>query len=336
MIIPASLTQVLPVEDDSQVGHARRTIQHLAEYHGFDEVDAGRAALVTTELTTNLLKHAGHGALHVRTLPGPEATGLELVAIDRGQGFDATLCMTDGYSTSGTQGIGLGSVARLANVHDHYSDARGTVVMARVYPRDRACVDLRLGVSQHALHDDPACGDTWGLALGEQYITALVIDGLGHGEGAEQAARAGAEVFLEAPFDDLQGTIGAMHLAMGGTRGGAVALARYDRSVRHFSFAGIGNISASLIDGLQTQGLASHPGIVGGHYRKTHVFDYAALSMPLLVMHSDGLQSRWNLKDYPGLVHRHPAVIAAVLHRDFCRGRDDVTVLIIDLESPHG
>ncbi|MCX2689329.1 ATP-binding protein, partial [Pseudomonas sp. DCB_AW] len=43
--------------------------------------------------------------------------------------------------------------------------------------------------------------------------------------------------------------------------------------------------------------------------------------------------SRWNLQAYPGLVLRHPAVIAAVLHRDFCRGRDDVTVLVLDLDG---
>ena len=50
-------------------------------------------------------------------------------------------------------------------------------------------------------------------------------------------------------------------------------------------------------------------------------------------MHSDGLQSRWNLRDYPGLALRHPAVVAALLHRDFTRGRDDVTVLAIRLED---
>lgn len=66
------------------------------------------------------------------------------------------------------------------------------------------------------------------------------------------------------------------------------------------------------------------------------MFDYAHVKGNLLIMFSDGLQSRWNLQTYPGLVHRHPAVIAAILHRDFCRGRDDVTVLVIDLETVHG
>ena len=79
--------------------------------------------------------------------------------------------------------------------------------------------------------------------------------------------------------------------------------------------------------------MASHPGIVGSQFRKAVAFDYPVESRQLLVMYSDGLQSRWNLRDYPGLVHRHPAIIAALLHRDFCRGRDDVTVMVIALEA---
>jgi hypothetical protein len=46
-------------------------------------------------------------------------------------------------------------------------------------------------------------------------------------------------------------------------------------------------------------------------------------------MHSDGLQSRWNFEPYPGLVMRHPAIIAGVLYRDFARGRDDLTVAVV-------
>ncbi|MBF8780451.1 ATP-binding protein [Pseudomonas fulva] len=336
MNLSASLTQVLALEDQSQVGHARRTAQQLAERYGFDENDAGRVALVATELASNVLKHAGHGELHLRVLPRPEGHGIELIAVDRGAGFDTALCMTDGYSTQGTQGIGLGSVARLAQVHDQHADPRGAVVLARLYRRGDVDPDLRFGVSQHSLHDDPACGDTWHLAVAGQRLAALLIDGLGHGEEAERAALAGAQAFAEAPFGEPQALIGAMHQAMNGTRGGAVALARHDRTRDRLEFAGIGNIGSCLVDAEHSRGLASHPGIVGSQYRKAQVFEYADVGGQLLVMYSDGLQSRWTLKDYPGLVHRHPAVIATVLHRDFCRGRDDVTVLVIDLEIAHG
>jgi hypothetical protein len=47
-----------------------------------------------------------------------------------------------------------------------------------------------------------------------------------------------------------------------------------------------------------------------------------------LVLHSDGLGTRWNLNAYPGLSAHHPSLIAGVLYRDFKRGTDDVTVLV--------
>jgi hypothetical protein len=124
-----------------------------------------------------------------------------------------------------------------------------------------------------------------------------------------------------------------MHQAMNGTRGGAAAIAHYDIASSTMRFAGIGNIFASLSTAESSRGLASHPGIVGGQYRKARAFEYPDARGPLLVMHSDGLQSRWNLRDYPGLWQRHPSVIATVLHRDFARGRDDATILVVSLEA---
>ena len=334
MSLSASLTQVLRLDDVSQVGHARRVVQKLAEQQGFDAADAGRAALVATELASNVLKHAARGELHLRVLAHGGQPGIELLTVDRGHGFDLANCLIDGYSTGGTQGIGLGAVSRLAQVFDVHTDAHGAVVLARVYKAGTP-KDIRLGVSQHSLHDDPACGDTWHVALGEQRVSALLIDGLGHGEEAERAAKAGAQAFAQSPFSAPQYLLGELHQAMNGTRGGAVAIAQYEGARDSIAFIGIGNIGATLVGGERPRGLASHPGIVGGQYRKGQVFDYAHVRGNLLIMFSDGLQSRWNLQAYPGLVLRHPAVIAAVLHRDFCRGRDDVTVLVLDLETVH-
>ena len=326
------LTQVLPIEDASQIGHARRTAQKLAEELGFDATDAGRVALVVTELASNILKHASNGELHLRELPGANA-GVEVIAIDRGQGFDLQDCIPDGFSTRGTQGIGLGSILRQAQVFDVHSDNRGTVLLTRFYPRASAVKDLRLGVSQHSLHDDPACGDAWELALKGQHLSVLMIDGLGHGPEAERAAMAGATAFDRDPFAEPTLLLEELHHEMRGSRGGAVAITQFDAARDSLRFIGIGNIGASLIGESKTRGLPSHPGIVGLQYRKIPAVDYAEGIGQLLIMYSDGLQSRWNLRDYPGLMYRHPAIIAAVLHRDFCRGRDDVTVLVIALEK---
>ena len=53
----------LPVEDTSHVAEARRECIRIAERAGFSEADAGRVAIVATELATNLLKHASNGVL---------------------------------------------------------------------------------------------------------------------------------------------------------------------------------------------------------------------------------------------------------------------------------
>ena len=336
MKITGSMTQVLLIEDVSQIGHARRTAQRLAEDNGFDATDAGRVALVITELASNVLKHATVGELHLRILPGQKANGIEIVAVDRAQGFDVQACLTDGFSTGGTQGIGLGAVSRQTEVFDVYADSRGAVILARLYSHRDKDSDLRWGVSQHSLHHDPACGDVWHLAIDGADLSALVIDGLGHGEDAEHAARAGEQAFTLAPFASPLLLLEDIHQAMMGTRGGALAIAQFHGHLDKLTFTGIGNIGANLVAPGKSRGMASHPGIVGGQYRKAQPFEYAHVNGQLLIMDSDGLQSRWNLQDYPGLVHRHPAVIAAVLHRDFCRGRDDATVLVVALEAAHG
>ncbi|WP_296261112.1 MULTISPECIES: ATP-binding protein [unclassified Pseudomonas] len=326
------LTHVVAIEDSSQVGHGRRIAQRLAEQLGFDDTDSGRVALVVTELASNILKHASNGELHLRALPGA-VRGLEVIAIDRGQGFDLQDCLADGFSTRGTQGIGLGSILRQAQVFDVHTDSRGTVLLTRFYPRSAVVRDLRLGVTQHSLHDDPACGDAWEVAISDRQISILMIDGLGHGPDAEEAAKAGTLAFNHDPFADPVLLLEDIHRQMQGTRGGAVAVAQFDSAQDNLRFIGIGNIGATLIGEEKSRGLASHPGIVGLQYRKIPAVAYGQCAGQLLIMYSDGLQSRWNLRDYPGLMYRHPAIIAAVLHRDFCRGRDDVTVLVTALET---
>ena len=329
--LPGTLTEVIAIEDASQVGQVRRRALQIAAAIGLDAADAGRAALVVTELATNLLKHARLGEMHLRVVPAGGPLGLEALAVDRGPGFDAQRCLRDGFSTGGTQGIGLGAVSRQAQVFDVYADHRGSVVLARIYPRGFHH-DLPFGVSHHAQRSEAVCGDTWHLAVNSRRISALVVDGLGHGEDAAVSAQVGAAAFAEHPFDAPDSLISDMHRSMQGTRGGAVAIAQFDLGDASLKFCGIGNIGARLISAAGSRGMASHPGIVGVQFRKTHTFDYADAGDHLLVMFSDGLQSRWDLQDYPGLLFQHPAIVAAVLHRDFCRGRDDVTILALKLE----
>jgi hypothetical protein len=107
-------------------------------------------------------------------------------------------------------------------------------------------------------------------------------------------------------------------------------------AARVIRFAGVGNIAGVVWTAAGSHGLASHNGIVGHDMRRRQVFTYPWSPDAVLVLHSDGLQSRWRFDAYPGLARRHPSLIAGVLYRDFTRERDDVTVLAVAAAPPSG
>ena len=95
-------------------------------------------------------------------------------------------------------------------------------------------------------------------------------------------------------------------------------------------FTGVGNIAGTLVaaDG-GTRSMVSQNGTVGAEVRRVQEFAYPFPAGTLLVMSSDGLATRWDLGQYPGLRRKHPSLVAGVLYRDHRRERDDVTVLAI-------
>ena len=66
---------------------------------------------------------------------------------------------------------------------------------------------------------------------------------------------------------------------------------------------------------------------------KVAEFVYPWSQQSLLILHSDGLAAQWNLNHYPGLGARHPALIAAVLYRDFKRTGDEMTVIVVKVRT---
>jgi hypothetical protein len=163
----------------------------------------------------------------------------------------------------------------------------------------------------------------------------MLVDGLGHGPEAAAAAKEAVEVFEDDPFRTLPAMFNLSHVRMQGTRGGAMAAAQIDGVASKLQYVGVGNIAGHLraVDSTSGRGLLSHNGTVGVRIRHTQEVSYECPADGLLVMHSDGLQSRWSFDNYPGLAVRHPAIIAAILYRDFTRGRDDVTVAAVRISS---
>ena len=318
-----------PVADTSQVAQARRLVSEFAGQAGTPEPRLGEIAIVVTELATNLLKHGGGGEIHAERFDDREGSGVEVLALDRGAGMtDPSRCMEDGYSTAGSLGQGLGAVRRLTDSLRVWSQpGRGTAILAR-FVLHAPAPDPRLdcGAAVSLYPGEIVCGDAWALANPAAGPTLLLADGTGHGPEAARAAQLAIGVFRKHAEDACEELVSGLHRALRPTRGAAVAVARIDRAAQQIQYAGIGNISGTIVGSTEQRHMVSFNGIAGHATPRVRMFTYPYSGQPLVILHSDGISSRWDLTTYPGLLAQHPAVVAGVLLRDFRRGRDDATV----------
>jgi anti-sigma regulatory factor (Ser/Thr protein kinase) len=324
---------VIQVRDATHAGEARRRAAAFAERLSLGERASSSLAIVVTEIVTNIVKHAGGGTLLLDPIAYNGNRGMRVLALDKGPGIkDLSTALRDGHSTTGTPGNGLGAITRLSDVFDiHSSPGNGTAVMAEVWSqktaKEKHC-GVQVGVVSLPIKGEEVCGDGWGFKEMADSTLLMVVDGLGHGVLAAEAAREAERIFGDARSPSPTPILQDSHLSLRKTRGAAMAVAALDFERGLLSYAGVGNISASLVAPQGSRGIASHNGTVGHEVRNIQEFSLPWNAGNILVMHSDGLNTRWDLAQYPGIWRKHPALIAGLLYRDFSRERDDVTVLV--------
>jgi anti-sigma regulatory factor (Ser/Thr protein kinase) len=336
-------TLAFPVHEPSQAAEVRRAAARLAERLALSDAEAGRVALVVSELATNLAKHARGGEILLRAIHPWQPAGIEIVALDKGPGMpDLALSRQDGVSTSGTLGHGLGAIHRQADSFDIYSHATGTAAVARVWrgapPNELQQPRVEVGGVLVSKPGEDICGDDWDWRARDGRLVMLVADGLGHGLAAHDAARTAVGVFAGVHEHDPVRIVTDVHGALRSTRGAAMACVAIDLERGVARYCGVGNISGVvLLAGGRRHSMVSHNGTAGHTMPRVQEFSYPVPRDAMMVLHSDGVSTHWDLGVYPGLFRRHPSIIAAVLYRDFSRRRDDVSVVVVkarDEEAP--
>ncbi|POM22971.1 Serine/threonine-protein kinase RsbT [Actinomadura rubteroloni] len=325
------------VEETSAPAGVRRRATALAERLGFAGERLEHVRLAVTEAATNLVKHAGRGEMLVRVVRGGERAMLEFVSVDRGPGMaDVPESLRDGVSTSGSLGIGLGMIGRLADDAGlHSRPGEGTILFARFRQPGEgpdACPSAGppfAGLTR-PLDGEEECGDAYAARELDGVVHAILCDGLGHGP---LAARAAAEAVRAVRGIDAPTAAGElldrMHRGLAGTRGAAVAAVTVDPAARRVVFAGLGNIAGWIVAPGRRRGMISTPGIAGvrGRGYREHGYDLPAGAA--VVLHSDGLTGRWDLSSRPDLLGRDPLLAAGALLRDAGTRHDDRSVLVI-------
>jgi anti-sigma regulatory factor (Ser/Thr protein kinase) len=300
----------------------------MAERLQFPAARIGQLALAVTEAASNLHKHAEQGSLLLCVNRDGPQPGIDLVTIDVGPGVrDVTAALRDGHSTAGTLGIGLGAIQRLADFADLYSrPGHGTSLVAR-FRAVPAGPEPRWAGLIRPITGETECGDAYGVVLTDSAVTAVLCDGLGHGPLAAAAAAAGVAAVLDDPAGEPAALLERAHRRMSGTRGGAVGVVQVGGQLARF--AGLGNVAASVVSDGRRKSMISIPGIAGHQARTIRQFEYEAPPGSAVILHSDGVSSRWEAAALPALEARDPLLIAAVLLSEAGVHRDDVGVLVL-------
>ncbi len=323
----------VPVQEQTQAGSARREAARLAALQGMAENDVGRVAVVVTEAANNIWKHGKDGEILLRGMNSGVAT-IDVLALDKGKGIlELAECLRDGYSSAGTSGTGLGAMQRMSELFEVYtSPGNGTAVHCLIGSEKKmpkpASAWMESGAVVVPVAGETKCGDGWAEHHTTTHSVYMVVDGLGHGPGAAEAAEEAVAAFRRTASVNPLDILDEAHHSLRKTRGAALSVASIDHNLRKVRFAGIGNVSASIYGGARMSNMVSHNGIVGHAAGRLQEFTYDWPAGATLVMFSDGIASHWNLAKYPGLQSRSPLLAAAVIYRDHSRRRDDATVLI--------
>lgn len=231
--------------ESSQIGDARRQGARLALGLGFDELAQGRLALAITELATNLVRHATDGLLLVGVCAQGSVATIELISIDQGPGMaNVEESMSDGVSTAGTSGNGLGAVRRISSQFLIFSRTGfGSVIVSRLTADNSPLESTHRsrGALTHAgicvaAPGEVVSGDAWACRRDGRRLSILIADGLGHGPDAAAAAGAAIQVFHRHVGEGPREMVEHCHTALRVTRGAAVAAIDIDFDKRSVTF----------------------------------------------------------------------------------------------------
>jgi negative regulator of sigma-B (phosphoserine phosphatase) len=187
---------------------------------------------------------------------------------------------------------------------------------------------MKFGIVHRPKSGRNISGDAYLIKEGEEATLVCLVDGLGSGEAAAEAAQAAircVEVNSTLPLSDI---MAKCHQALRGTRGAVMALLHVSFAESVMAFVGVGNIgihvrSTALIKPI------SRNGIVGYRLPSLREFTYPYTPGDLFVLHTDGISSRLTLDDALWTEEAQDVqTLANAIAQHFGKENDDVTVLV--------
>jgi negative regulator of sigma-B (phosphoserine phosphatase) len=189
---------------------------------------------------------------------------------------------------------------------------------------------LEVRTAAYALGDADVSGDRYCAILTASGALLAVIDGLGHGTEAAQAAARACDALHRVDHGSLVGAVERCHAALRGTRGAVIALAWFPRETAEMQWLAVGNVEAVLLRGAARspgrETIVQRPGIVGYGLPPLIATTIPVAAGDTLVLATDGVERGFARAFSSG--GATPADGAASLLRRFATGDDDALLVL--------
>lgn len=315
-------TRIL-IDGPAAIIHAQQLAGALAVRCGFGEIATERLGQAAVAAAEGMLDHAGGGTLYLRPLQeeviGAAAPQVELIALDR----DTATGGRSGPAGEKVAPERLTVLSTLASALDSYDSGRGCALRIALSPADRP---MPMALPPVVVGVVGACGEADGVAAGVNIQSARGLANvvMGLGRGADAARRVAALQGFGARVQQIERVRGAMPA----WHGMALAAAQMEAAEGRVRVVGAGRFGACVLEPAAARAAVRRPlcradgqgpAQIDGRPGPMAQAQGAWPRHSLLVLHGDDLAWPWTLEALPGLLERHPSIVAAVLHRDFSR-----------------
>jgi Stage II sporulation protein E (SpoIIE) len=207
----------------------------------------------------------------------------------------------------------------------------------------QACCPLEIGGATRARRNAAMNGDAFVIERFKGGALIAVVDGLGHGERAFRAAEVAVRCLRSRPEQALDVVFRGVAKACHSTDGVVMAAARFEfANGVAFEFASIGNIEARLFVAAsipdlapRTETLMVRRGILGANAVDPYVTRHSWPAGSALVLHSDGVVSRWGIAEFRDVRYETASAMADAMLGRLAKEDDDATLVVVrDIASP--
>ncbi len=326
-------------------GFIRGQIADRMKMLKFSNKEITETSIVINELYSNIVKHnAVNGKIRFFQNTAENRVGIEIISEDKVQGKeDINEVQKNGVSIKGTIDDGFGTINSFRDFFEirsniEYVSKKGmpvektlTVRLWSMVLNDTSVIgnsEMKVSVISRPHTGFSVNGDCYYIRSLKDRDIIAVVDGLGHGMEAHEAASRAVKIIEENTQNSIEDIIKQTNTALKNTRGAVIALFIIYKFTNEFEMISVGNIDCRHITASSTVKLLSYNGYVGAYSGSCKARRHIYSNGDMLVLCSDGISSKWEVGNHAEGVSKSPSLLCNMVFSEYERHNDDATILV--------